>query len=180
MTAINSLNAQTQHPVETLLTEKFGPVLSRDYQGQTEFTVSAQFNDVANILNLVNANELYLYWLSASFRDDGKVALIIRTGNKPNNTHERFADLARLLQAGVLPWKSASVPENMAVITTIETAFDRQIILTGETRQSSLIFSHLFPLIERTGELQEPFFSRGTYSDTPEGRVMTFTVNCRW
>jgi hypothetical protein len=65
-------------------------------------------------------------------------------------------------------------------MTGFETDFGGKIILTGIRPKSGLIFSQFFSMVERTGGLKNPFFSRGTYQDTPDGRVMNFRVDCDW
>lgn len=174
-----SIFAET-HPVETVLSDKYGPVISRDLETSFEFTVSADFSEISNILEAANSQEWYVNFVSISSREDGKAAIIFRAAQQKNNFASRFANLQKILQPGMLIWKTGVIPENMAVVTNIETTFDQKIMINGVTRKSGLVFSHLIPMIERAAALQNPFFSRGTYSDTEDGRIMNFTINCDW
>ncbi|NLF97949.1 MAG: hypothetical protein GX569_14545 [Candidatus Riflebacteria bacterium] len=162
------------------LSDKFGQISHRDLETHQEFVFSGEFTDIEHALNLANSNDMYVQYASVSAREDGKAAIIIRVSPTRNDASRHFATFSNILRPGMFTWKSGKVPENMAVLTTVETSFDNSVSLQGLTLKSSLIFSHLFPLIERTGELRDPFFSRGSYSDTKAGRVMDFTVLCQW
>lgn len=175
------LSAQTgTHPIETALAGKYGPIMCKDLEGSFEFTVSADFTEISNILDTANALQWYVNFASISSRDDGKAAMIFRVNQHKNDAASKFATLQSIVQPGMLVWKSAQIPEDMAVVTTIETNFDQKIIINGVTKRSGLVFSHLFPMLERASALQNPFFARGTYSDTDQGRVMNFAINCDW
>lgn len=168
------------HPVEAVLSDGYGQVLSKDLESGFEFTVSADFDEIQNIL-MASANKgWYANFISISSRDDGKAAIIFRATQQQSNVIEKFATLQKILQPGMLIWKTADAPNNMAVVSNIETSFDNVIKINGITKQSGLIFSHLIPMIERSAVLQHPFFSRGTYSDTADGRIMHFTIDCGW
>lgn len=162
------------------LSDKFGQISHRDLETHQEFVFSGEFTDIEHALNLANSNDMYVQYASVSAREDGKAAIIIKVSSTRNDASRHFATFSNILRPGMFTWKSGKVPENMAVLTTVETSFDNSVSLQGLTLKSSLIFSHLFPLIERTGELRDPFFSRGSYSDTKAGRVMDFTVLCQW
>lgn len=174
------LAAQDHHPVADALSSKFGQVMVKDLEGSYEFTVSADFADVLSILETSNTNECYVSFVSISRRNDGKAAIIFRGSNQRNNSSQLFSKLQQLIQPGVLFWKKDAVPEDSAVVTGIETSFNSKIMINGVTRKSSLIFSQLFPMIERVNLIKNPFFSRGTYSDTEDGRVMNFIIDCDW
>lgn len=175
-----SLNAQESHPLADALSGKFGQVMVRDLEGSYEFTVSADFQDVISILKTTVANDWFVNFISISSRNDGKAAIIFRATSQRNNASQYFTKLQQLIQPGVLIWKTDAIPENSALITSIETKFDSKVMVCGVTRKSSLIFSHVFPMIERIGIISNPFFSRGTYADTEAGRIMNFTVDCDW
>lgn len=162
------------------LSDKFGQISHRDLETHQEFVFSGEFTDIEHALNLANSNDMYVQYASVSAREDGKAAIIIKVSSTRNDASRHFTTFSNILRPGMFTWKSGKVPENMAVLTTVETSFDNSVSLQGLTLKSSLIFSHLFPLIERTGELRDPFFSRGSYSDTKAGRVMDFTVLCQW
>jgi len=176
----SSLTAQDSHPVADALSGKFGQVMVRDLEGSYEFTVSADFSDVISILQTTTANDWFVNFVSISSRNDGKAAIIFRATSQRNNSSQFFTRLQQLIQPGVLIWKKDSIPDNSALVTSIETSFDSKVMICGVTRKSSLIFSHVFPMIERIGIIRNPFFSRGTYSDTEDGRIMNFIVDCDW
>lgn len=162
------------------LSDKFGQISHRDLESSHEFVFSGEFADLEHALNIANSNDLFVQFVSVSARDDGKAAIKIKVSPAKNEASRKFATFCNVIKPGMVTWKKGEVPQNMAVVTTIETDFGNSISLQGLTLKSSLIFSHLFPMIERTGELRDPFFSRGTYSDTSSGRVMDFTVLCQW
>ncbi len=162
------------------LADKFGQISHRDLESHQEFVFSGEFTDVEHALNLANSNDMYVQFASVSAREDGKAAIMIRVSPARNDASRKFATFSNILRPGMFFWKAGNVPENMAVLTTVETSFDNSVSLQGLTLKSSLIFSHLYPLIERTGELRDPFFSRGSYSDTKAGRIMDFTILCQW
>jgi len=174
------LIAQANEIILANLSDKFGQISHRDLETHQEFVFSGEFSDIEHALNLANSNDMYVQYASVSAREDGKAAIIIKVSPTRNDASRHFATFSNILRPGMFSWKSGKVPENMAVLTTVETSFDNSVSLQGLTLKSSLIFSHLFPLIERTGELRDPFFSRGSYSDTKAGRVMDFTVLCQW
>ncbi|GAB1353898.1 hypothetical protein MASR1M12_26360 [Erysipelotrichia bacterium] len=88
--------------------------------------------------------------------------------------------LQELVSPGMLPWKTTDLDDKMPAVTAVETNFAERASVIGETLKSGLIFSHLFPMLKRVSCVSDPFFERGSYSDTPAGRVMNFTVKCNW
>lgn len=162
------------------LSDKFGQIGHRNLEGSDEYIFSGEFTDIEHALNLANSNERFVQFVSVSARDDGKAAIIIRVSSTRNVANTKFTTFSNILRPGIFIWKKGAVPENMAVVTTVETDFGSSITLQGLTLKSSLIFSHLFPMIERIGDLRDPWFSRGSYTDTESGRVMDFTVLCQW
>jgi hypothetical protein len=174
------LIAQANEIILANLSDKFGQISHRDLESHQEFVFSGEFADIEHALTLANSNDMYVQFASVSAREDGKAAILIRVSPARNDASRHFTTFSNILRPGMFSWKSGNIPENMAVLTTVETSFNNSISLQGLTLKSSLIFSHLFPLIERTGELKDPFFSRGSYSDTKAGRIMDFTVICQW
>ncbi|MBU1105916.1 MAG: hypothetical protein KKB51_04535 [Candidatus Riflebacteria bacterium] len=174
------LIAQANEIIRANLTEKFGQISCRDLENSYEFTFSLDFSDIEYALNMANSNDMFVNFASVAAREDGKAAILIRVSSTRNDASRKFAMFTNFLRPGMVTWKKGAVPPNMAVVTSVETDFGNTITLQGMTLKSSLIFSHLFPMIERTNELKSPFFSRGSYSDTESGRVMDFTVICQW
>ena len=177
---INSSLLMAEHPVVSALSQRFGQILEKAGDEASEFTVSASFEDVISILQTSEGLGWYVSHVTVNARDDGKVALIFKAQTKNRKAGNKFEKLQRLLQPGVFSWKSGNVPSDSTVITALETDFSDKIAIKGATKSSSLIFAQLFPLIERIQELRNPFFSRGTYSDTPDGRIMAFQIDCGW
>jgi hypothetical protein len=135
------------------LSDKFGQISHRNLESSHEFVFSGEFTDIEHALNLVNSNDLFVQSVSVSARDDGKAAIVIKASSARNQASKRFATFSNIIKPGMISWKKGEVPENMAVVTTIETDFANSITLHGLTLKSSLIFS---------------------------GRVMDFTVLCQW
>jgi hypothetical protein len=175
-----TLVAQGNELIIANLSDKFGQISHSDQNSSHEYVFSGEFADIEYALNLANSNNMFVQFISVSAREDGKAAILIRVNSKRNTASQKFSLFSNLLKPGMFNWKEGELPQNMAVLTTIETSFDNTVTLQGKTLKSSLIFSHLFPMIERTGELRDPFFSHGSYADTAAGRVMDFTVRCNW
>ncbi len=178
--AMNSNLLLAQHPVVSALSQRFGQILEKEGENYSEFTVSATFEDVASILQTSESHGWYVSYVAINARDDGKVALIFQAQTANKGAGNKFEKLQRLLHPGIFSWKKGAIPANSPVVTALETDFSTKIAVKGATRSSSHIFSQLFPLIERIQELRNPFFSRGTYSDTPDGRIMEFQIDCGW
>jgi len=172
--------AQNDNPVVTALQPRFGQVMISDLEKQQEFTLSLPFNEIETALNLIIAQEWYPTWVSISARPDEKAALILRAAPGKNESAKRFTLLQQLVSPGMLPWKTAELNNQAPGVTAVETDFSEKVVIMGETLKSGLIFTHLFPMIERVPGITAPFFERGSYSDTAAGRVMNFTVKCNW
>ncbi len=173
-------SGQTDNPVVTALQPQFGTVLIRDLEGYHEFTLSASFDQVENMLNAVVSQEWYPTHISISGRPDGKAAIIMRAGTGRNSASQYFGKLQQLVVPGMLPWKTSELSADSAVVTAIETDFSSKVTILGQTLKSGLIFTQLFPMLERAQGVREPFFNRGSYSDSPAGRVMDYSVVCSW
>jgi hypothetical protein len=174
------LNAQTDNPVITALERRFGSVMIRDLEGFHEFTLSAPFKEIENLLNTVISQEWYPTHISISGRPDEKAAIILRAKAVKNDSPKYFSALQQLLMPGILPWKTEELNDSIPAVTAVETDFSAKVTILGQTLKSGLIFSHLFPMIERVPTISAPFFEHGSYKDTPSGRVMDFTIKCNW
>lgn len=174
------VNAQSDHPVVTALQPKFGQVMMRDLEGSFEFTLSAPFSQIEEVLKTVIDQEWYPTYLSVTSREDEKSAIILKAGNIKNSAASRFPALQELLTPGMLPWKTGELSDKAPAVTAVETDFSDRVTILGQTLKSGLIFTHLFPMIERIHSVHSPFFERGSYNDSPVGRVMSFTVKCNW
>ncbi|HPW58472.1 MAG TPA: hypothetical protein PLR50_08805 [Candidatus Rifleibacterium sp.] len=172
--------SQADHPVVEALKPKYGNVMVKDLENQYEFTLSLPFNEIENALNLVVSQEWYPTWISVSARPDEKAAINFTASATKNESAKRFSMLQELVSPGMLPWKTTDLDDKMPGVTAVETNFAERVSVIGETLKSGLIFSHLFPMIKRVTCVSDPFFERGSYSDTPAGRVMNFTVKCNW
>ncbi len=172
--------AQSDNPVVTTLQPQFGTVLIRDLEGFHEFTLSAPFNEIETVLNLIISQEWYPSYISISSRPDEKAAIIIRAGTGKNDASKHFAALQQLVTPGMLPWKTSELTDKAPAVTAVETDFSGGVTILGQTLKSGLIFTQLFPMIERVPSVTAPFFERGSYSDSPAGRVMDFSVRCSW
>lgn len=171
---------QSDNPVVTALQSQFGTVLIRDLEGYHEFTLSAPFSEIERVLNLVISQEWYPGYISISSRPDEKAAIIMRAGTVKNDSAQHFAALQQLVTPGMLPWKTGELNDKSPGVTAVETDFSAKVTILGQTLKSGLIFSQLFPMIERVQGVSAPFFERGSYSDSPAGRVMDFSVRCSW
>ncbi len=172
--------AQSDNPVVSALEPRYGAVVIRDLEGYHEFTFSVPFTEIETALNIVVAQEWFPTYISVSSRPDEKAAIILRASTGKNASAERFAVLQQLLTPGMLPWKTANLDDKSPAVTAVETEFDSKVAILGQTLKSGLIFSQLFPMIERVPAVKTPFFERGVYNDSAAGRVMDFTVKCSW
>ena len=177
---IGQTAAAMEKPLLASLESKFGPVMSRDLDGVFEFTLSSPMTDVEMLLQMIEKEGWYVVTMAATIRDDGKLAIVLKGTQQRNAFSKKFAALQWLLKPGMLPWKDGELTDKMPVVTSVETDFSDKISILGQTRRSGLIFTHLFPMIERIEGLSNPFFARGTYSDSSDGRIMNYTVNCTW
>ncbi|HNX74229.1 MAG TPA: hypothetical protein PLM07_00330 [Candidatus Rifleibacterium sp.] len=172
--------ARTDNPVVAILEPQFGSVLIRDLEGFHEFTFSAPFDKIETILNLVVMQEWYPTYISISCRPDEKAAIIMRASISKNAASERFAMLQQLVTPGLLPWKTGELNNESPAVTAVETDFSSRVSVLGQTLKSGLIFTQLFPMLQRAPGIRDPFFERGSYRDSPSGRLMEFSVKCNW
>ena len=155
-------------------------MLIRDLEGFHEFTFSAPFDKIETILNLVVMQEWYPTYISISCRPDEKAAIIMRASIGKNMASERFARLQQLVMPGMLPWKTGELNNESPAVTAVETDFSSRVSILGQTLKSGLIFTQLFPMLQRAPGINDPFFERGSYRDSPAGRLMEFSVKCNW
>lgn len=174
------LSGQTDNPVVTALEQRFGTVLTRDLEGFHEFTLSVSFKEIESLLNAVDSLEWHPTYISVSGRPDEKAAIILRAAMGKNDSSRYFAALQHLLTPGILPWKTDKLTDSAPAVTSVETDFSPKVKIMGQTLKSGLIFSHLFPMIERVPSVSAPFFEHGSYKDSDAGRVMDFTIKCTW
>lgn len=172
--------AQTDNAVANILQPQFGTVMVRDLEGSHEFTLSTAFTEIEAMLSTVVKAGWYPSFISVSSRDDEKAAIILRASTSKNSSSEKFAILQQLLAPGMLPWKTGELTDKAPEVVSVETDFSDKVTILGQTLKSSLIFSQLFPMIERAQGVNSPFFERGSYNDSPAGRVMNFHVKCNW
>ena len=62
----------------------------------------------------------------------------------------------------------------------IETTFGDNVTIKGIADKSGLVFSDLFPILNSIRSISSPFFERGTFFDSEEGRKMEYTLQCKW
>jgi hypothetical protein len=144
-----------------------------------EYTLKAERKNVVRLLEIPAQFDKTLKAIEVSTKDGQSMAVKLLSGKGGQNESEKIQILAALLKDGQMEWISDGELD-MPVMTGFETNFGGKITLTGLSPKSSLIFSQFFSMIQRTGSLKNPFFSRGTYKDSKTGRVMDFRVDCDW
>ncbi|HNW34768.1 MAG TPA: hypothetical protein PKM25_07550, partial [Candidatus Ozemobacteraceae bacterium] len=65
------------------------------------------------------------------------------------------------------------------IVTGLKMDDPERFAVMGMTLKSRLIFSDLFPALEKIPGVTEPFFRQGSYSDHNAGRLMNFEVTAR-
>lgn len=107
-----------------------------------------------------------------------KTTLILASQDHPESA--AILGNARALVSAALPWnRPESDLGNSLIVTGLKVDSPDRFAVTGLTLKSRLIFSDLFPALEKIPGVIDPFFEKGSYSDHKAGRLMRFEVTAR-
>ncbi|GAB4282296.1 MAG: hypothetical protein Kow0029_27780 [Candidatus Rifleibacteriota bacterium] len=149
--------------------------------GKNEYKLEGPLNQLTKLISLPGKSNKAIKFVSAITVNGSTVSLILTVAETEPGQQEidRINILARVLDSDTFAWPS-DAKLNAPVLTGFETDFGNKITLTGISPKSSMIFTQFFSQIQKIGGLYYPFFSRGTYQDTEDGRVMHFKIQCDW
>lgn len=145
-----------------------------------EYRLEAEFAQIPRLLELPGRFNHSLKFFSINSLDRRQARIEMKVSDQKPAMGKKLELIRTLITQNTIQWASDGYKTVGPVMTGFETDFGGKIILTGISPKSGLIFSQFFSMVERTGGLKNPFFSRGTYQDTPDGRVMNFRVDCDW
>lgn len=171
--------AQTDE-VAAEFSKSFQLVEKKDLGGATEYRLEAKLKQLFTLFTIPELFERSIQNLSVESMNGDDATFKVKISHVKKNTSRKTQILKAIIQRDGLQWTNDGFNTNVPVITGFETDFGEKLTLTGVSPKSSLIFSQLFPMIQRNPELKNPFFSRGTYKETQTGRVMIFRVDCDW
>ncbi|HNV70065.1 MAG TPA: hypothetical protein PKO06_10225, partial [Candidatus Ozemobacteraceae bacterium] len=156
-----------------------GEVVScEDMGGGAVYTVKLAYADLASFLDGVKPHEhrsIESFQYKQELDGNSWVRLSLVRSTLPGA--EAVYETVRCLSRAPFPWKrtEAELAEGLR-LTSVSVDAKGRVNVAGQTLKSRRIFSDLFPLLEKTAGLKEPFFKSGTYRDHSVGRVMTFEV----
>lgn len=107
-----------------------------------------------------------------------RTTLVLSEGDAPDSA-AIIATVDTLVRAS-LPWNRPEQElEKGLIVTGVAADQPERFSMTGLTLKSRLIFSDLFPALQKIPGVIEPFFERGSYRDHKAGRLMSFIVTAR-
>ncbi|MFZ5949777.1 MAG: hypothetical protein ACOYXC_03665 [Candidatus Rifleibacteriota bacterium] len=145
-----------------------------------EYTMEAGFDQIARLIELPAQFNRSLKFISLNCLNQKQAKITLKVADHKNDLGKKIAILKNLVQETPIQWATDGLKSAAPVMTGFETDFGSKLTLLGISPKSSMIFSQFFSMVERSQGLKNPFFSRGTYEDTPDGKVMLFRVDCDW
>lgn len=107
-----------------------------------------------------------------------KTTLVLAERDSPDSA--AIIAAANTLVCAALPWNRPEQDlETGLIVTGVTVEQPDRFAVTGLTLKSRLIFSDLFPALQKIPGVIEPFFETGRYRDHKAGRLMFFTVTAR-
>lgn len=160
--------------------EEYGLATAKTSGDDIEIRFYADLKQITQCLAVPAQFEKNVNFFSVLVSENEKPEICLRvTDNKINNSR-KLELLRTLTNTEKFFWLNHSPSNEAPVLTAIETDFGRGFTIKGITHKSRLVFSQLFPMLEQLDSIHSPFFTQGTYSDTPQGRMMNFTAVCAW
>lgn len=174
------LDASSVFALSSALAQAFGNVQSNIDNSVTELTFTGKLEQIQDIFKILSQSKISLTYIFAACTEDKKVNFLIKVADTDNFAAYRQSSLEALAEPSNFAWILDTSPLITPVLTGFETDFTNEIRIFGKTNKSALIFPNLFPKIKESHILANPFFERGTYSDTPDGRMLDFIIKCSW
>lgn len=107
-----------------------------------------------------------------------RTTLILSESDSPDSA--AIIATADTLVRASLPWNRPEQElEKGLIVTGVAVERPDRFAMTGLTLKSRLIFSDLFPALQKIPGVIDPFFERGSYRDHMAGRLMSFSVTAR-
>jgi hypothetical protein len=165
------------------LEANFGNISHRvDQKESCDLSFSAPFSQISEIFKSLDKPHIQIKKASIFGRNQEMAAISLslecRQNPRKPEAHKINA-LVELCAQNTLPWEEKGT-RNVVKVTSIETIFDDGLTIMGETDKSGLIFSELIPVLNQVRGVSTPFFERGRFFDTPSGRKMEYTLQCKW
>lgn len=176
------LDFRFNEPIRALETN-FGNISFTVHQNEScVLSFSAPFSQIPEIFKSVDKPEVEIKKAAIYGRNQEMAAIALSLECKENpvkpDSH-KIAALLELCTHSKIPWEAEGT-RNIVKITSVETLFDDGLTIIGETDKSGLIFSELMPVLNQIRGVSTPFFERGRFYDTPNGRKMEYTLQCKW
>ena len=138
-------------PLEALKAKYGVVVVTAEADKSFSLTFSVPYTEVETMLKIVVETGWYPTNLSIMGASDEKAAIAMMISENKNDSARRFRVLQKLSNPGVLPWKTSKLDDKTAYVTSIETDFEKDFLIKGETLKSGLIFTELTPRISKLG-----------------------------
>ncbi|MDD3001540.1 MAG: hypothetical protein PHF29_07285 [Candidatus Riflebacteria bacterium] len=166
------------------LETKFGTVLPKSINEQTcELSFSAPYNKICELIASVDNKNIQIEKVTVFGRDKDMAAIalsIVCGDNLPKISTQKVSAFCNLCKEPQIPWVSNKGKNKNVTVTTIETGFADTVTIKGIADKSGLVFSDLFPILNGIRSISAPFFERGKFFDTEDGRKMEYTLQCKW
>lgn len=167
-----------------VLENKFGTVLPKSINSQTcDFSFSAPYAKICDLITSVDNKNIKIEKITIFGRDKEMAAIamsLVCGENMPNINAQKVSAFCNLCKDSRLPWVSNKGKNKNITVTMIETTFGDNVTIKGIADKSGLVFSDLFPILNSIRSISSPFFERGTFFDSEEGRKMEYTLQCKW
>lgn len=170
-------NPVPDNPTAAFLSE-FGKLRSNDLLfPSSEYDIEIQFNKIPGLIDAIYNKHLKMTLFRLNSTEEVPVLSLKLTKGLNNKT--KIEKLKKLLKPDTLPWASQlEYLKKGTYVCSIVTNLNHKLYLNGLSSQSSEIFTVIFPKIKSVG--LDPFFTGGTYSDYPCGRMIHYGITCRW
>ncbi len=158
---------------------QIGEVIScEDVGGGAVYTIKLNASDLSKFIDGMKplehrSIESFTYREHSPGRGEIRISLVRSTLPGAARVYETIQSIIR----SPFPWNRTDNDLKTGLrLTSFSIDSTGRVAIGGQTLKSRQIFSDLFPMLERSAGLKDPFFKSGTYRDQAVGRVMTFEV----
>lgn len=160
--------------------EEYGLATVKNSGEDMEIRFYTDMNQIAQCLEVPAQFEKNINFFSVLVSENEKPEICLRVTDNRINNKRKLGLLRTLTNTEKFFWQNHAPSNEAPILTALETDFGRNFTIKGTTHKSSLVFTQLFPMLEQLNSIHSPFFTQGTYLDTPQGRMMNFTAVCAW
>lgn len=153
----------------------------KNVQGGRQLVVACDFSEMTRLFEKVRVEYgKRIRSLSLVCPPGSRCKTMLNISEGDSRDSAAIIATADTLVRASLPWnRSEQELENGVIVTGVSVDQPERFAVTGLTLKSRLIFSELFPALQKIPGVIEPFFEQGRYRDHKAGRLMIFTVTAR-